>query len=116
MAVEKQEKGNQNHEQQQEKNTLDYAHSGFYCFACGITGGYRLLGKYHCYGGCCEYAADHLRYDLRYDVRALCRCHFACHGKADRDRPALEPDTVYHSREHYPHIDLALHRQPALGT
>ena len=50
MAVEKQKKGNQNYEQQQGKNTLDYAHSGFYCFACGITSGYRLLGKYHNYG------------------------------------------------------------------
>ena len=37
MAVEKQKKGNQSYEKQQGKNTLDYAHSGFYCFACGIV-------------------------------------------------------------------------------
>ena len=59
---------------------------------------------------------DCFRYDLRHDVRALRCCHFACYGEADWNRPSLEPDPLYRGRKHYPHADLALHWQQALGA
>lgn len=93
-----------------EKNALDYPHSNFCRVACCIASGYRSNREYRYYGGGCEYAAGCFRYDLRYAVGALCRRHFAHYGEADWNRSALELDTFYCGRKHYPRIDLALHR------